>query len=199
MMHKKSGRMEKVPKSRFDIDAHYHENNDRPGSFAVKGGYFLNETCREFDAAFFNVSPIEAMWMDPQQRKLLEVVYETLESAGVTLSDIAGSQTAVFAAYFAADAQQIAIKEPSFRHALAATGCDPSIISNRISHVFDLRGPSAVINTACSSSLYAIHAACSTLRNRECSAAVVGGVNLVLTVDHCQDGCAVQDIDLQYF
>lgn len=175
--------MDKVPESRFNIDAHYHENNDRPGSFAVKGGYFLNETCREFDPTFFNISPIEAMWMDPQQRKLLEVVYETFESAGVTLNDISGSQTAVFVACFTADAQQMAFKEPAFRHALAATGVDPGIISNRVSHVFNLHGPSAVMNTACSSSLYAIHNACNALRNQECSAAVVGGVNLVLTVD----------------
>ncbi|OAQ61798.1 polyketide synthase [Pochonia chlamydosporia 170] len=77
----------------------------------------------------------------------------------------------------------MAFKEPAFRHALAATGVDPGILSNRISHVFNLRGPSAVINTACSSSLYAIHNACTALRNQECSAAVVGGVNLVLTID----------------
>ncbi|KAI8630512.1 lovastatin nonaketide synthase [Xylariaceae sp. FL1651] len=183
MINKRSGQMEKVPSSRFDIDAHYHENNDRPGSFAVKGGYFLHETLKEFDPNFFGVTPIEAMWMDPQQRKLLEVVYETFESAGVTLDEVSGSKTAVFVASFTADFQQMAFKEPSFRHSLAATGVDPGIISNRISHVFNLRGPSIVVNTACSSSVYAMHNACNALRNKECAAAVVGGVNLVLTVD----------------
>ncbi|KAK8859176.1 lovastatin nonaketide synthase [Apiospora arundinis] len=184
MMDKKTGQTPKVPKSRFNIDAHFHANNDRPGSFNVLGGYFLaDETLEEFDPSFFGITPIEAMWMDPQQRKLLEVVYEAFESAGVTLDAVAGSKTAVFAASFTADFQQMCFKEPSFRHSFAATGVDPGILSNRISHVFNLRGPSIVVNTACSSSVYAVHNACNALRNKECAAAVVGGVNLVLTVD----------------
>ncbi|KAK8037938.1 type I iterative polyketide synthase [Apiospora phragmitis] len=110
------------------------------------------------------------------------VVYEAFESAGVTLVEVAGSKTAVFAASFTSDFQQMCFKEPSFRHSFAATGVDPGILSNRISHVFNLRGPSIVVNTACSSSIYAVHNACNALRNKECAAAVVGGVNLVLTV-----------------
>lgn len=173
--------------------------------------------------------------MDPQQRKLLEVVYETFESAGITLNEVSGSDTACFIATFTADFQQMSFKEHSFRHNLAATGVDPGIISNRISHVFDFKGPSVsnafllslylcafsgnsrgsklgywrlfirsvyfdtptvrkrrlltwtslqiVVNTACASSVYAMHNARNALRNKECSAAVVGGVNLVLTVD----------------
>ncbi|CZS93691.1 hypothetical protein WAI453_001171 [Rhynchosporium graminicola] len=183
MYNKETGQTPRVPSSRFNIDAHFHSNNDRPGSFGVLGGYFLQETLQEFDPTFFGITPIEAMWMDPQQRKLLEVVYEAFESAGATLDDISGTTTAVFVASFTADFQQMAFKEPAFRHSLAATGVDPGIISNRISHVFNLNGPSIVVNTACSSSVYAIHNACNALRNKECTAAVVGGVNLVLTVD----------------
>ncbi|KAF1934915.1 reducing type I polyketide synthase [Clathrospora elynae] len=183
MMSKGTGQTPKVPKSRFNIDAHLHDNNDRPGSFNVHGGYFLKETLQEFDPSFFGITPIEAMWMDPQQRKLLEVVYESFESAGVSLGDVAGTKTAVFAACFTADFQQMCFKEPSFRHSLAATGVDPGILSNRISHVFNLRGPSIVVNTACSSSVYALHNASNALRNNECTAAVVAGVNLVLAVD----------------
>lgn len=114
---------------------------------------------------------------------MLEVVYEALESGGITIDAIAGTRTAVFAASFTADWQQMAFKEPSFRHSLAATGVDPGIISNRISHVFNLNGPSIVVNTACSSSVYALHNACNALRNKECEGAIVGGVNLVITVD----------------
>lgn len=182
-MSKGTGQTPKVPESRFNIDAHIHENNDRPGSFNVLGGYFLNESLEQFDPSCFNITPIEAMWMDPQQRKLLEVVYEAFESAGVTLDTVSGSKTAVFAASFTADFQQMAFKEPAFRHSLAATGVDPGILSNRISHVFNLKGPSIVVNTACSSSVYALHNACNAIRNKECVAAVVGGVNLVMTVD----------------
>ncbi|EER28768.1 polyketide synthase, putative [Coccidioides posadasii C735 delta SOWgp] len=181
--NKGTGRMAKVPKSRFNIDAHLHLNNERPGSFNVPGGYFLNDSLQEFDPVLFGISPVEAMWMDPQQRKLLEVVYETLESAGVALIDIAGTMTACFVGSFTADYQQMTFKEPDFRHSYAATGVDPGIISNRISHVFNLKGPSMTVNTACSSSVYALHNACNALRNNECSAAIVGGTNLILTVD----------------
>ncbi|KAL6229642.1 hypothetical protein BDW75DRAFT_249453 [Aspergillus navahoensis] len=183
MLNKETAQTPKVPPSRFNIDAHFHENNDRPGSFGVLGGYFLNETLQEFDPSFFGLTPVEAMWMDPQQRKLLEVVYEAFESAGVTLQQVSGSDIACFIATFTSDFQQISFKEHSFRHSLAATGVDPGIISNRISHIFNLQGPSIVVNTACSSSVYAIHNACNALRTKECSAAVVGGVNLILTVD----------------
>ncbi|KAE8156902.1 KR domain-containing protein [Aspergillus tamarii] len=183
MLNRETGQTPKVPPSRFNVDAHFHENNDRPGSFGVLGGYFLNETLQEFDPSFFGLTPVEAMWMDPQQRKLLEVVYEAFESAGVTLQQVSGSDTACFMATFTSDFQQMSFKEHSFRHNIAATGVDPGIISNRISHVFNLQGPSIVVNTACSSSVYAIHNACNALRTKECSAAVVGGVNLILTVD----------------
>jgi acyl transferase domain-containing protein len=172
-----------MPSSRFNIDAHFHENNERPGSFSVMGGYFLNETLQEFDPSFFGLTPVEAMWMDPQQRKCLEVVYEAFESAGVSLQEVSGSDTACDIATFTADQQQISFKAHSFRHSLAAKGVDPGIISNRISHVFNLQCPSIVINTACSSSVYAIHNACNALRTKECSAAVVSGSNLILTVD----------------
>ncbi|KAK4182962.1 polyketide synthase [Podospora australis] len=183
MMSKGTGQTPKVPKNRFNIDAHIHSNNDRPGSFGVLGGYFLQEELHDFDPGLFNITPVEAMWMDPQQRKLLEVVYEALESGGIPLERIAGTKTAVFAASFTADWQQMAFKEHSFRHSLAATGVDPGIISNRISHVFNLSGPSILCNTACSSSVYALHNACNALRNKEAEGAIVGGVNLIITVD----------------
>lgn len=113
----------------------------------------------------------------------MEVVYEAFESAGLTLDQLSGSNTACFMATFTADFQQMSFKEPSFRHSLAATGVDLGLLSNRVSHVFNLRGPSIVVNTACSSSIYALHNACNALRTHECSAAVVGGSNLILTVD----------------
>ncbi|KAH8704702.1 putative polyketide synthase [Talaromyces proteolyticus] len=183
MINKGTGQTPKVPSDRFNIDAHFHENNERPGSFNVLGGYFIKNDIKEFDPQLFGISPVEAMWMDPQQRKLLEVVYEAFESGGVTLDTVSGSQTAVFVGSFTSDYQQMSFKEPDFRHSYAATGVDPGIISNRISHVFNLHGPSILVNTACSSSVYAMHNACNALRNHECTAAVVGGTNLIITVD----------------
>jgi len=139
---------------------------------------------REFDPAPFGISPIEAMWMDSQQRKLLEVVYEAFESAGASLSSLSGSKVGCFVGSFTSDFQQMSMKEPDFRHSYAIPGMDPGIFSNRINYVFNLTGPSSTtVNIACSSSLYVLHVACNALRNNECSAAVVGGTNLVLTVD----------------
>ncbi|KAF2972065.1 hypothetical protein GQX73_g1627 [Xylaria multiplex] len=183
LVEKRSGQTPRVPESRFNINAHYHENLARPGSFNVAGGYFLDGSPTDFDPTFFNMTPIEAQWLDPQQRKMLEVAYECLVSAGITLESIAGSNTAVFVGSFTSDYQQMSTRDPDFRHNYAATGVDPGIISNRIGNVFNLNGPSFTINTACSSSIYALHNACHALRNRDCDAAIVGGVNLIITVD----------------
>ncbi|KAI0855937.1 hypothetical protein F4860DRAFT_507101 [Xylaria cubensis] len=183
LVDKRTGQTPKVPASRFNIDAHYHNDLDRPGSFNVLGGYFLDGNPHDFDASFFNVTPIEAQWLDPQQRRMLEVSYECLESAGITLDQVDGSNTAVFVGSFTADYQQMSTLEPDFRHSYAATGVDPGLISNRIGNILNLNGPNFTINTACSSSIYALHYACNALRAKDCEAAIVGGVNLILTVD----------------
>ncbi|OTB00781.1 hypothetical protein M426DRAFT_65238 [Hypoxylon sp. CI-4A] len=179
----RSGQTPRVPKSRFNIDAHYHENLDRPGSINAAGGYFLDGKPEDFDPTFFNMTPIEAQWLDPQQRKILEVSYECLVSAGLTLDKVAGSNTAVFVGCFTADYQQMSTRDPDFRHNYVATGVDPGIISNRIGNTFNLHGPSFTINTACSSSVYAVHNACHALRAHDADAAIAGGVNLIVTVD----------------
>ncbi|KAF7919956.1 uncharacterized protein EAE98_009190 [Botrytis deweyae] len=187
----------KVPVARFNVDSYLHENNNRPGSFNISGGYFLDGSLVEFDPAVFEISPIEAAWMDPQQRKLLEVVYEAIESSGNTLEQVGKDVTGCFAASFSHDFQQMALKEPDFRHPYTTTGIDAGILSNRISHVFNLRGPSVAINTACSSSMYALHAACSAIRNEECEAAiqmntaalnVLSPTNICHTFDEAADG-----------
>ncbi|KUI61467.1 Lovastatin diketide synthase LovF [Cytospora mali] len=191
LLEKAAGNTTKVPESRFNIDAHFHENMDRPGSFNVPGGYFLDGPPEQFDPTFFNMTPVEAMWLDPQQRRMLEVCYEAIESAGMTLDSVRAlfheldewSNTGVFAASFTADYQQMAFKDHDFRHNYAATGVDTGIISARIGNTFDLRGPNSLINTACSSSVYAVHNACNSLRARDCDSALVGGVNMIVTVD----------------
>jgi acyl transferase domain-containing protein len=179
----RSVRTPKVPRNRFNIDAHYHPDLSRPGSFPVLGGYFLDNNLEDFDSAFFGMTPVEAMWLDPQQRAMLEVAYECFESAGLPLEAVAGSNTGVFIGSFTSDYQQMSTVERDFRHNYAATGVDVGIISNRINNAFNLSGPSFTINTACSSSVYAIHNACHALRTGDCEAAIAGGVNLILTVD----------------
>ena len=84
---------------------------------------------------------MEAKWMDPQQRKLLEVVYEALEDSGTPIPNITGTPTGCFIGSFTSDYQQMSFKEYDFRHTYSATGVDPGILANRIAHVFDLHGP----------------------------------------------------------
>ncbi|KAF3056229.1 Lovastatin diketide synthase LovF [Daldinia childiae] len=174
---------DKVPSSRFNIDAYLHLDNERPGSFNVPGGHFLRDNPHAFDPSLFKISPVEAMWMDPQQKKLLEVVYEALENSGTTLEDAAGRNTGCYIGCFSYDFQFMTMKEPDFRHAYTATGVDTGILGNRISYVFDFKGPSLTVNTACSSSLYALDLACKAISTGECDSAIVGGSNIIMTVD----------------
>jgi acyl transferase domain-containing protein len=103
LLEKRTGQTPKVPKSRLNIDAYLHENLDRPGSFNVSGGYFLDGKPEDFDPTAFGMTPIEAQWLDPQQRRMLEVSYECIESAGIPLEKLAGSNTAVFIGSFTSD------------------------------------------------------------------------------------------------
>lgn len=103
LVEKRTGQTAKVPESRFNIDAHLHENLHRPGSFNVPGGYFLDGSPEDFDPTFFNITPVEAQWLDPQQRKMLEVTFECLTSAGLTLDAASGTNTAVFVGSFTSD------------------------------------------------------------------------------------------------
>lgn len=110
LVEKRSGQTPKVPESRFNIDAHFHSNLERPGSFNVLGGYFLDRNPEDFDPTAFNMTPVEAQWLDPQQRKILEVSYECLENAGLTLEAVSGSNTAVFVGSFTSDYREFFVK-----------------------------------------------------------------------------------------
>ncbi|KAI0531882.1 polyketide synthase [Xylaria digitata] len=177
----KSGKCD-IPQDRFNASAFYHPKGlTRPGSMTTKGGYFLQEDPRLFDHEFFDILPLEAMYMDPQQRKLLEVVYEAFENAGTDLDAISGANVGCYVGSFAMDYQSIQNRDPDSFHRYVATGMSTSILGNRISHVFNLKGPSMVVDTACSSSLYSLHLACTALNNRECNAAVVAGANIIMS------------------
>jgi acyl transferase domain-containing protein len=119
--------------------------------------------------------------MDPQQRLLLEVAWEALEHAGLTAEQLAGSQTGVFIGLSTNDYCRLGLAGPEQNDAYASTGNAFSIAANRLSYTLDLHGPSLTIDTACSSALVALHYACQSLRSGESTAALVGGVNLILS------------------
>lgn len=166
---------------RLNLSRFYHPNGEHHGSTDVNSkGYLLSEDYRLFDAPFFNINPIEADSMDPQQRILLETVYEALESAGCTLKQIRGSLTSVYVGVMNADYSDIQLRDTEALATHHAIGTARSMLSNRISYFFDLKGPSMTIDTACSSSLVALHQAVQSLRNRDTVSAIVAGANLIL-------------------
>ena len=118
--------------------------------------------------------------MDPQQRHLLEVSYESLENAGIPMAEVAGKNVGVFIGCSNSDYRTYMHKDVENLPMFEATGNETSILSNRISYAFDLRGPSMTIDTACSSSLVALHNAFQSLQSGECSMAIVGGSHLNL-------------------
>ena len=132
-----------------------------------------------FDPGVFRISPREAEQIDPQQRLMLELVFEACEDAGIPPSRLGGSGAGVYVGASALDYSTIALHDPALADAYFATGNTLSIISNRISYIFDLHGPSLTIDTACSSSLVALHEACEALARGEIESAIVGGVNIL--------------------
>lgn len=167
---------------RLNLSRFYNPNGEHHGSTDVKDGasYLLSEDYRLFDAAFFNINPAEADGMDPQQRITLETVYEALESAGLKLDYVRGSQTSVHVGVMTGDFSDIQARDSETLPTYNATATARSILANRVSYVFDLHGPSVTIDTACSSSLVALHQAVQGLRSGDAKIAVVAGANLIL-------------------
>ncbi len=168
-----------VPADRFGTEFYLHPAKREPGkSYTFSAGVL--DDIAGFDADFFGISPREARQMDPQQRLLLELAWEAFEHAGHLPARMAGSNCAVFVGVASQDYGDRGVDDLSVADAYSATGNTMSIASNRISYLFDLRGPSMSIDTACSSSLVALHQACNAIHAGEADTALAGGVNLLL-------------------
>ncbi len=171
-----------LPEERKSLITAYRRGGENEYSLKDqhRGGY-LREI-EYFDYRFFGISRREAEAMDPQQRILLEVVFEALEDAGMAWENMFGTSTGVFIGSSANDYGMLRWSgfEKNNFDIYSITGNSSSIVSNRVSYHYNFKGPSLTVDTACSSSLVAVHYACRSLLAGESTLAVAGGVNLIL-------------------
>jgi phthiocerol/phenolphthiocerol synthesis type-I polyketide synthase C len=168
----------KIPAERWSLERLYHPRlNERGRSYTWACGVL--DDIWGFDPSVFGLSPREAEQMDPQQRLMLELTFEALEDAGIKPSALAGSETGVFVGASALDYGNLRILDSAGADPYFATGNTLSIVSNRVSYVFDLHGPSFTVDTACSSALVALNEAVLALRSGRIDTAIVGGVNVL--------------------
>lgn len=185
-----------VPEDRFDVRRYHSAQPGEPGTTVSRHGGFIDDLYG-FDAAFFGIAPREALAMDPQQRVLLQVVWEALEDAHILPSSLAGSRTGVFVGQATAEYGDLAESE-GFQdvHGLAGSRLR-TMTAGRVSFALDVRGPSLVVDTACSSSLVAVHLARQSLLTGESDMAVAAGVNAVLSpsdaITYSQGGMLAPD------
>jgi acyl transferase domain-containing protein/NAD(P)-dependent dehydrogenase (short-subunit alcohol dehydrogenase family)/D-arabinose 1-dehydrogenase-like Zn-dependent alcohol dehydrogenase/acyl carrier protein len=164
----------------WDADTFFDADPDRSGTCYAREGGFLYDVA-DFDAAFFGVSPREAVAMDPQHRLFLEGCWEAIEHAGIDPLALKGSSTGVFAGCNIRDYNTSLALARNGMEGHNMTGMAGSILSGRVAYTLGLEGPAVTLDTACSSSLVAIHMACTALRSGDCSLALAGGVTVLAT------------------
>ncbi|MBC9208732.1 polyketide synthase, partial [Roseomonas aerophila] len=169
-----------LPAERFAQPAFYHPRKSESGRSYSFAAAHLGDIA-QFDAPAFGLSPREAAEMDPQQRILLEVAAEAVEDAGWPLAKLAGRPVGAFIGGSSTDYAELRLGDPAGIDRYFMTGNTLSILSNRLTNIFDLRGAGQTIDTACSSSLVALHMAVQALRSGQLEAALVGGVQLLLS------------------
>ena len=174
-----------IPKERWDIDRFFDPDPEKAAAGKMYGrwGAFLDEVDK-FDSLFFNIPPIEAELVDPQERLFLETAWSVLEDAGYTRLDLSRTVRPDYAAnvgvFVGVTSNDYATLAQERRRGGVLPTTLPWSIANRVSYLFNFNGPSIPIDTACSSSLTAVHLACEAIRRGECQQAIAGGVNLYL-------------------
>ena len=136
-----------------------------------------------FDWRAFRMSPRESTYVDPQQRLLLETAWEALEDAGLPFEQLAGRRASVFMGIMWPDYAKLLAENHTQLAGYATVGVGFALAANRISHAFDLRGPSVSLDVQCASSLVAVYLAACSIWSGEAELALAGGVNLILSAD----------------
>lgn len=171
---------EEVPKHRWDVHQCFAPDVKTPNKTYCKVAGLVDNVDR-FDPLFFNISPMEAELMDPQQRLFLEEAWKALEDAGYSDKHLSNVRCGVFVGAAPSDYSKKLSEYNLEKTAEAFTGLTTSILAARISYLLNLKGPSMSIDSACSSSLVAIHQACNSIWNNESDMALAGGIRLMLT------------------
>ncbi|KAJ5137885.1 reducing type I polyketide synthase [Penicillium atrosanguineum] len=175
------------PATRFSLPGH-HDEHRRPRTMKSPGGMFMEDVDPEvFDGQFFNISRVDCIAMDPQQRILLEVAYECLENAGIPLEAISGKRVGCLVGTNIVDYASMQSRDPENRPESATIGVAWSILSNRISHFLNIHGPSMTVDSACSASLVGVDVACRYLDSHQADGMLVAGASLWLTPEHNEE------------
>lgn len=175
------------PSDRFDLHGSFRASQDR--KFIDKRKFYGNfiSNADNFDHAFFGTNPKEAMNMDPQQRVLLELAYQAMESSGYLHSHQRESGDPIGCFIGASFAEYLDNTNAHAPTAYTSTGTIRAFLCGKISYYFGWSGPSEVIDTACSSSLVAINRACKAVQTGECTMALSGGVNIMTGINNFLD------------
>lgn len=136
---------QEIPLDRFNAQNFYHPDGSHHGTSNVKHAYLLSEDYKKFDAQFFGMKTAEAQATDPQQRLILETVFEALESGGLDVAALRGSDTGCFVGSMTHDYNDLLGTDQDLNAMYQAPGTAQSILSNRVSYCFDLKGPSMYV------------------------------------------------------
>jgi polyketide synthase PksL len=174
-----------VPKERWDWREYFSDDRSKQGRHFSKWGGFIAGV-DEFDPLFFNISPLEAEFIDPQERLFLQHAWMAIEDAGYTRASLQtpcekdqSGQVGVYAGLMYSEYQLFGAEASAYGKRVGIFGSAASI-ANRVSYALNLHGPSMTLDTMCSSSLTAIHIACQDLKQGRTSLAIAGGVNVTI-------------------
>ena len=178
-----------VPEERFTQAWYLSNRRGEPGKAYTFSAGVIDDVWG-FDPGVFAITPREARQMDPQQRLILQLAWEALEDAGIPPSTLARRNIGVYMGASSMENSHRQFFDPAGTDSYLMTGNSLSIIANRVSYQFDLRGPSLTLDTACSSSLVALDYAIQDLNAGKIDAAIVGGVNALLSPFNFMGFCA---------
>lgn len=164
--------VKEIPADRWNWKEYYTETVNDEFKTNVKYGAFM-KYIDEFDPLFFKIAGLDTELMDPQERLVLENTWCAIEDAGYKVTDLSDTNTGVFVGVSTADYKELLVENN------VTTIFSQAFIANRVSYVFNLKGPSEPVDTACSSSLVAIHRAIEQIHNGNCEMAIAGGVNVI--------------------